>query len=392
MKIAHFDCFSGISGDMTLGALIDAGLSAAKLRRELKKLDIGGYSLVVKKVRKCGMAATGVTVRVPKNAKTGHRHYRDIVRLIEKSALSPKVKKTALSIFRVIGEAEAEAHDTPIEKVHFHEVGAIDSIVDIVCAAIGLDALGIDRVTASAVNTGSGLIKAAHGVMPVPAPATALILRDVPAFADGPAKELTTPTGAAILKAVASDFGPRPAITVSSVGTGAGGYDFEDWPNILRVFIGDAGAVLKDEWLLELVCDIDDMNPQMLPPVSDRLFDAGALDATLTPVYMKKGRPGVALSVLCEPEKRAALEKIIFSDTTTLGVRRREVMRASLPRKIKKVKTEYGTIEVKIARTPDGVVKSAPEFESCRRAAEAKGVSVNAVYRAAIASSKDLRF
>lgn len=393
MKLAYFDCFSGISGDMTLGALVDAGLSARKLRAELKKLKVEGYTISVAKTMKCGIAATKVTVKVKHPGKQKHRHYPDITRIVEKSALSAKVKEKALSIFRVIAEAEATTHGTTVDRVHFHEVGAIDSIVDVVGAAVGLVELGIDEIYASAVNTGSGIVRAAHGVMPVPAPATALILKDAPTYAEGPEKELATPTGAAILKALGQSFGPRPMMTTSAIGYGAGGYDFADWPNVLRVSIGDVehealsdmeNSGLDEELLVELSTNIDDMSPQFFPPLSERLFEAGALDVALAPIQMKKGRAGFALEVLCHPRDSVLLEEMIFSGTSTLGIRRRIVERVSLPRKIVKVRTKYGVIEIKVAENPGGSVKAAPEFESLKKAADNKDVPLETVRRAAM--------
>ncbi|VAX21113.1 hypothetical protein MNBD_NITROSPINAE04-2246 [hydrothermal vent metagenome] len=388
MKLAYFDCFSGISGDMALGAMVDVGLPIAKLRSELKKLNLDGYTISASKVKRCGIAGTKVTVRLTKKS-THHRLYPDIVKMIEKSGLSDEVKKRALDIFGKLAQAESKVHGEPMEKIHFHEVGAVDSIVDIVGASIGFCELGIGEVQASAINAGSGTVKTSHGILPVPAPATAFLLEGVPAYAEGPQLELTTPTGASILKSQCVRFGPLPMMTVERIGHGAGGHDFADRPNITRLFIGETEAVgkigeVKVERLLELVTNIDDMNPEAIPSVFDALFTAGALDVTITPIQMKKGRPGVCLSVLCEPDKSVEMEKILFEQTSTLGVRRREVRRASLPRRIKKVKTRYGVVEVKVAQLPDGKEKSAPEFTSVRKAAVKNKVSFETVYRAAL--------
>ena len=386
MTIAYFDCFAGISGDMTLGAIIDAGLSLRKLKAELKKLPVDGYTLSTKTVLKCGVTATKATVKIQKSSTAhGHRHYSDIVKLIDKSKLSAGVKERAQKIFRVIAEAEAEVHGVDIKKVHFHEVGAVDSIVDIVGAAIGFVELGIDEVYSSPVNTGSGSVKTEHGILPIPAPATALILKNIPTYADGPAKELTTPTGAAILKAMAQKFGPQPMMTVNAIGTGAGGYDFDDRPNIVRLFIGDRlNTNFIEERLVEISTNIDDMNPQRYGDVSQNLFEAGALDVTVTPVQMKKGRPAVTLSVLVEPEKSGAIEKILFCHTTTLGLKRSWVERISLPRKIVTVKTKYGPVKVKVATLPDGGEKRMPEYDSVLKTAKKANVSFDGVWREAI--------
>ncbi len=397
MKIGWFDCFSGISGDMTLGAMVDAGLPIAKLRSELKKLQLDGYTISASKVKRCGISATKVTVRLTKKSAR-HRLYPDIVKMIEKSGLSDEEKKRALDIFEKLAQAESKVHGEPMEKVHFHEVGAVDSIVDIVGASIGFCELGIGEVQASAVNTGSGIVNTSHGILPVPAPATAFLLQAIPAYADGPQLELTTPTGASILKSQCVRFGPLPLMTVERIGHGAGGHDFAGRPNITRLFIGTTVAVgtagatieadntgkVKVERLLELVTNIDDMNPEAIPSVFDALFEAGALDVTITPIQMKKGRPGVCFAVLCGLENSGAMEKILFEQTSTLGVRRREVQRASLPRRIKSVKTRYGAVEVKIAILPNGREKCAPEFESVRKAAVKQKVSFETVYRAAL--------
>ncbi|VAX25306.1 hypothetical protein MNBD_NITROSPINAE02-658 [hydrothermal vent metagenome] len=388
MKIIHFDCFSGISGDMTLGAFIDAGMPIGKLRGELEKLKVDGYTLSAKKVMKCGITGTKATVRIKKTMPARDRRYKDIVKVIEKSKLVAGVKETALLIFERIAKAESKVHNVAIDKVHFHEVGAVDSIVDIVGAAICFDQMDIGLVSSSPVNIGSGSIKTSHGVLPVPAPATALLLKGIPTYAGGPQKELTSPTGAAIIKAMATSFGPQPFMTCEKVGTGAGGYDFDHWPNIMRVFIGEAEDNVKGETLLELATNIDDMNPERYSVVTELLFAAGALDVTLTPVQMKKGRPGITLTVLSGLKNGAAMRDILFAHTTTLGIRQNHVSRVSLPRVIKKVKTKYGMIEVKIAGLPNGGKKIAPEFESVKKAAEKMNAPFDDVYREVLAKAR----
>lgn len=385
MKIAWFDCFSGISGDMTLGAFVDAGLSFDLLCSELAKTSLLGYEITASKVKKNGFSATQVHVAVDESALKGHRHYPDIVNIIEKSKLKPEVKQIALDVFRLIADAEAQAHGVPVEKVHFHEVGAVDSIVDVVGAGVGFVELGIREAYASPVNVGSGTVKTDHGILPVPAPATALILRGVPTYADGPQMELTTPTGAAILKTMAKSFGVQPAMNVTAVGMGAGSRDFPGRPNILRIFVGEKnGSSLLEERLIEISTNIDDMNPQVYPLVIEKLFAEGALDVWMTPIVMKKGRPAMELEVLLPPDKVDDVKKILFTDTTTLGIRIREVTRVSLPRQIRKVATEYGEIEVKVATLPGGGVKTAPEYESVKKAALKNGVTLDLVYRAAL--------
>ena len=292
MKLAYFDCFSGISGDMTLGAFINAGLSLSHLRSELRKLNLDGYKISASQVKRCGLTATKVKVHISRPNYNEHRHYPDIVEIIAESELGALVKEKALSIFESIAKVEAMVHVQPIEKVHFHEVGAIDSIVDIVGAAICFVELGIDEIWASPVNTGTGTIVTEHGVLPTPAPATAYLLQGIPTYSEGPHNELTTPTGASILKAMAKGFGPQPAMTVNSIGHGAGGYDFPDRPNILRVFIGDQERSTTLEKLLELETNIDDMNPQVYEVLSGLLFKAGALDVTLVPCSDEKGETG----------------------------------------------------------------------------------------------------
>ncbi|VAX18698.1 FIG099352: hypothetical protein [hydrothermal vent metagenome] len=384
MKTAYFDCFSGVSGDMILAVLIDAGLSPAKLKRELRKLKLDGYAISVSQVKKSGISATNVKVRVDKNKNRVHRTFSDIKKIIDKSTLEPDIKKRSLAVFKVIAEAEAIVHGTTPAKVHFHEVGAIDSIIDVVGAVIGFSILGIDVITASPINIGAGMVKTEHGIMPVPAPATAIILKDVPTYSDGPAKELTTPTGAAILKTFAKSFGPQPSMKYKNVGNGAGGYDFADWPNILRVFISEDCASLKTEKLALLSANIDDMTPEAVSVAQDALFMAGALDVTVTPALMKKGRPAVIVSALCHPGKVPAVEMAFFVNTSTLGVRHTTVNRASLPRKIKKVKTEFGVVDVKVAFLPDGTERDSPEFESVKKIALHKKVPFDVVYRSAL--------
>jgi hypothetical protein len=385
MKIAWFDCFSGISGDMTLGAFVDAGLPFDLLKTEVAKTGLQGYLITGYKVKKNGFSAAQVHVAVDEYALKGHRHYPDIVKIIEKSGLKPEVKEIALRVFGVIADAEAQAHGVPVEKVHFHEVGAVDSIVDVVGAAVGFVELGIREVYGSPVNVGSGTVKTDHGVLPVPAPATALILRGVPTYSAGPEMELTTPTGAAILKAMSKSFGGQPAMNVTAVGMGAGSRDLPGRPNILRIFVGEMdGSSLLEERLIEISTNIDDMNPQIYPLVAEKLFTAGALDVTFIPIIMKKGRPATLIEVLCAPETAGEARKILFADTTTLGVRIREVTRVCLPREIKKAPTEYGEIEVKVAALPDGGFKTSPEYESVKKAAEKSGVSFDTVYRATL--------
>jgi len=369
---------------MTLAAFLDAGLSIAKLRRELKKLKVDEYSLAASKVTRQGIAGTRFKVKLKKSKIKSHRHYPDIVRIIGRSGLDDGVKERALAIFETIARAESRVHATPVEKVHFHEVGAVDSIVDIVGAAIAFEELAIDEVAASPLNLGSGSVQTEHGVLPVPAPATALILEGVPTYSEGAGRELTTPTGAAILKTLAGKFGPQPLMTVKKTGHGAGGAELAGRPNILRLFIGETEGAPGETRLMELQTNIDDMNPQIYPLVSEMLFKAGALDVFITPIQMKKGRPASLLTVLCPPGASGKLEQIIFKNTSTLGIRRLEVSRVCLERGYAQVKTRYGPVQVKIGLLPGGASKSAPEFESVAKAASRHNVPFDAVYREAL--------
>ncbi|MDH5638580.1 MAG: nickel pincer cofactor biosynthesis protein LarC [Nitrospinota bacterium] len=384
MTLAYLEAYSGVSGDMTLGAMVDAGLPLEKLKRELARLDVDGYTLTAEKTRRKGIVATKVTVRLEEEAQRGHRHYPQIIGIIEKSTLDAKAKDIAKRIFTTLGEAEAAVHDTSLEKVHFHEVGAVDSIVDIVGAAIGFCQLGIDELAVSPINTGHGTVQTEHGILPVPAPATAMILRGIPTYAAGPAVELTTPTGAAIVKTMGSFFGPQPMMTSQVIGAGAGGMELADRPNILRLFIGQRSTGLISERLIEVSTNIDDMNPQAFPGVMEKLFAAGALDVSLTPVQMKKGRPAYILTALAEQSSRISLQTIFFQSTTTLGLRVTEVERVSLPRRIVEVQTKFGAISVKMATLPDGGQKAAPEFESVRAAAAAAKVLFDTAYWEAV--------
>ncbi len=383
MKVAYLDGAAGISGDMTLGALVDAGVSLSKLRAGLKTLGVEGWTLSAKKVVKKGIAATKVTVRLTGEQKK-HRHYPDIVKIVERSGLPDVVKKRTLKIFRIVAEAEGAVHGIAPEEVHFHEVGAVDAIIDIAGASLGFHLLGVDAVCLAPLNVGSGTVKCDHGVLPVPAPATALILAGVPTYADGPALELTTPTGAAIAKSFATSFGGQPPMVVENIAYGAGGHDLDDRANVVRLTIGETASLpAPTETITELAATIDDMNPEIYGYLTERLFAVGALDVTLTPVIMKKGRPGVVVSVLCGDGKSATLEEVLFAETTTLGVRRRAWERTVLPRRIETVKTKYGPVRVKLALLPDGSTRVAPEYDDVAKIASTKKVAFRAVYEAA---------
>ncbi|GIU75237.1 MAG: UPF0272 protein [Bryobacteraceae bacterium] len=381
MKIAYFDPFSGIAGDMTVAALIDAGADAQALFDALDSLGTGAR-FRAEKVKRRGIAATHFTVEHEDQKK--HRHLPQIVKMIEGSRLADHAKQNAIRVFEALGAAEAEVHGVSIEKVHFHEVGAVDSICDIAGACQALEMLGVEAVHSARVNTGSGAIEAEHGVMPVPTPATALLLRGVPVYARGPETELTTPTGAALLAALCRGFGPMPPMTIERSGFGAGSKDFPGMANVLRVLIGTASGAREAALVTVLEANVDDATPELLGHAMERLLEAGALDVTLEPVYMKKQRPGVRLSVLAAPEDQERLVALLFEETTTIGVRFWQAERRVQPRTTVAVETPFGRVRVKV--TPSG---SAPEFEDCRRLAAASGRPVKEIYAAAIAAYRN---
>ncbi len=366
---------------MLVGALLDAGLDFKTLQAEIAKLGLKDVELSAEKCKRKGITGTDFKVAV------GHDHHHRSLTMIEKiineSTLDAPVKETAISIFRRLGAAEAGVHGVDIEKVHFHEVGALDAIVDIVGAAIGFHQLGIEKVVCSAVNVGSGMVKAAHGVMPVPAPATAALLSGVPTYVDGPAMELTTPTGAAVAVTMAESFGSMPAMVVSAIGYGAGDNDLKDRANLLRVLIGEAADATEatEVWVIE--ANIDDMSPQIAGYARERLLDAGALDVTLTPVFMKKDRPGYTLSVIAKTDDREKLADLMFAETTTLGVRMYSAQRRVLERTWEAVETPYGKVRVKVASQGGTVKTVTPEYEDCKKLALEKGVPLKDVVRAA---------
>ncbi|MBI3581048.1 MAG: nickel pincer cofactor biosynthesis protein LarC [Nitrospinae bacterium] len=384
MRTAYFDAFSGISGDMTVGALLDAGASLARLRRELKKLDVAGYTVSVEKLSVNGIHSTRFNVRVGQKQK--YRDYSAIRKIIGKSRLNPKVKENALAIFKKIGEAEAVVHNRPLDEVHFHEVGAVDSIVDVVGAAICLDQLGVTRCECSPIPTGRGFVDTMHGIMPVPAPATMLILKGAPIAPDGAELELTTPTGAAIAAALCVRFGPAPSMTPRTVGYGAGSKTRADGvPNLLRVVIGEKNVPGRTLAVLET--NLDDATPESVSYAVQKALSSGALDAWVAPITMKKGRQAFCLSILCETPDAARLRDVMFEETPSLGLRQYDVQRFELPRKIISVKTRFGTVRVKVAVTPSGQERRKPEFEDCRALAEKTGASLEAVHRAALAAA-----
>jgi pyridinium-3,5-bisthiocarboxylic acid mononucleotide nickel chelatase len=387
MKLAYFDCFSGISGDMTLGALVDAGLSADALRSDLQTLQVPGWELTTDKVWKNGMSATQARVKTEDQQK--HRSLSTILEILKTSQLAAPVRERASDIFTKLGEAEAHVHDAPLEKVHFHEVGAVDAIVDIVGACIGFHALGIERFACSPLNVGGGTAKMAHGVLPVPAPATARLLQGAPTFSNGVQRELVTPTGAAIVATLCDSFGPQPPMTVSAIGYGAGTADLEGQPNVVRIMIGESAeksAHALDEEISIIEANLDDMNPQIYGYVVEKALLAGALDVYTTALQMKKNRPGTLLTILCRPQDTEALMSLIFAETTTFGVRTHRAQRRALPREWVNVSTSYGNVRIKLSRSNGQVLHVTPEYDDCRKLAVEKQVPLQQVINEALRS------
>ena len=435
MRILYFDCFNGASGDMILGALLDAGVPLEGLRAALGSLAIADCEIRADRVLRAGVSATKFRVLEGETAAAaavrhdhehqhddhdhpdhahqhehGHHHHHhgtrqahhhphrslpEINGLIDRSALSPAGRDRARALFARLAEAEAAIHQMPVEQVHLHEVGALDSIVDIVGAVYALDSLGVDRVVVSPINVGRGMVQSAHGVFPVPAPATVRLLGDAPVFSRGPEAELLTPTGALLLTGYADAYGPLPAMRVAATGYGAGDHEFVDTPNVLRVMVGDAEAsdVAADlpsrgsghgDRVLVVESEIDDMNPQLFGPLMDRLYAGGALEVFLVPVQMKKGRPGTLVSVLTPPSRKDAIVDVLFRETTTIGVRFAEWQRECLAREIVTVETPYGDVRVKVASRDGVVMNGQPEFDDCAARAAAHRVATKDVHAAAM--------
>lgn len=390
MQIAYLDCGSGISGDMTLGALVDAGAELAAIQAGIDSLGLTGCRLVASDVNKRGFRATQITIEHEPEHK--HRHLHHITEIIDGSALNARQKDLSKLIFRKLAEAEAKVHGSTIDKVHFHEVGAVDSIADIVGSAIGFDLLNVERVVCSPVPTGHGFIEIAHGRCAIPAPATGELLRGVPLVSLNVEGELTTPTGAAIVAALAKEFGPLPAMTVERIGCGAGRQDFPQ-PNLLRVFVGKSSAKSpaangpSTELIVLLETNIDNATGETMAHATERLWAAGALDVSLTAIQMKKGRPGVLVSVQSRPANADQMENILFDELPTLGVRRSSVLRTALARRAHSVNTRWGPVAGKIATLPDGTERFTPEYEACRRIAEVNRVGLTEVLREATTTS-----
>jgi len=427
MRIAYLDCFSGISGDMFLGALVDAGVPPLIFEEAVAQLRLGAR-LEISRVVRSGISATKVDVYVGdekdmpreeywakenthdphghshshehahehehsvavETAPGTHEHSRglsEIREIIGKATIGENAKGLAIRIFEALGAAEAKIHNIPVERVHFHEVGAVDAMVDIVCAAVGVQALGVDEIVCSPLNVGGGTVKCAHGTLPVPAPATVELLQGAPVYSSGVQAELVTPTGAAIVKTLVHRFGPLPEIKIEKSGYGAGSRDFSGYPNVARLIIGESGPGLRtktaSETIILLEANLDDLNPQVFGYVLDRVFEAGALDAFAVPIQMKKNRPGTLLTVLCDPEQATKLTEIIFQETTTLGVRRREESRQCLARRWENVRTQWGEVRIKIASMNGSTTNFSPEYEDCRKIAAEHHVPLKTVMQEA---------
>jgi pyridinium-3,5-bisthiocarboxylic acid mononucleotide nickel chelatase len=384
MRVAHLDCFSGISGDMTLAALIDAGVDADAIRQAIASFQLP-IQMHIERVKRCGMAATYVDIQAAD--EENYRFLPDVEAILDRGALTANQRALAKSIFRKLATAEAHVHGMPLKRVHFHEVGALDSIADIAGAAVGFDLLGVERITCSSVPPGSGTMKCAHGLMPIPAPATAELLKGMPLARSPVVGELVTPTGAAILATVVHEFTNSPVMTIERIGWGAGKKDFDNHPNCLRLMVGHAEAGSFEEQIWQLETNLDDIPGQQSAYTLERLLEAGALDVTLTPTVMKKGRPGLILCVLANLADREALEQRIFTETGTLGIRRQKLERTVLARDFRTVATPYGPVRVKRGHRA-GFQHFAPEYADCAARARESGTPLHMVYHAALTAAQ----
>lgn len=385
MRIAYFDCFCGASGDMILAALLDAGAPLRALEEALAPLADPPVRLSVARVGTHGFKAARLTVSVPPSPAPPHRHLADIEDLLQALPLADRPRQRARAVFRRLAEAEARVHGIDVQEVHFHEVGALDAIADIVGTAVALETLGIDRVFASPLPLGSGTVRCEHGLLPVPAPATAELLRNVPVVGTDEPGELTTPTGAALLTTLAEGFGPLPAMTLCAVGAGTGHRETATRPNLLRVFVGERSGECDIDYVVVLETQVDDSSPEVIGWVLDRLLAAGALDAFATPVVMKKSRPATLITVLAEPPAADSLEQVLFAELPTLGVRRSEARRTRLRRRFEAVSLPGGTVRIKIGEIAGRVVTACPEFDDCRQLAERTGRPLREIQQLALA-------
>ena len=385
IRSAYFDCFSGISGDMVLGALVDAGANLRAIETELRKLGLEGWNISAEKVQRRGIFATHVKVETTEGHH--HRGLSIILKRIENAHLAPRAAERATRIFARLAEAEAHVHQMPVEQVHFHEVGAVDSIVDIVGAAVGFEMLGIDEFACSAMDVGGGQVNSAHGLLPVPAPATAELLRGVPAYSSGIQRELVTPTGVAIATTLSTHYAEMPAMTLRAVGSGAGSADNAEKANVLRLLIGEnAVSEAGDSWgapVIVIETNVDDMSPQIYGYFAEKALAAGALDVFSTPAQMKKNRPGLLITILCEPGHASRLIDLVFRETTTIGVRTREARRKTLDRETVAVATPFGEVRMKVSHMNGSVLNATPEYEDCQRIAAERGVPLKQVMAAA---------
>jgi len=388
MRQAYLDCSSGVSGDMFLGALLDLGLPPEQLFAALKKVTLGFYEFKRTRAVRGSLVGTRVEIRVPE--RQPRRKLQDVRELIQRSTVPEKSKAQALRVFWRLAEVEGKLHNMPPEEVHFHEVGAVDSVIDVVGACLGLELLEISELICSPLNVGGGRVDTAHGSLPVPAPATAELLKDIPIYSSGVEGELVTPTGAAIVSTLATSFGPMPPLKVEQIGYGAGEKDFPGHPNLLRLFVGQSAELVKpqagaagDEVVSVIEANVDDMSPQLYGYFVDQALAAGALDVTCNAVQMKKNRPGLLVSILCTPDRSDALAQLTFEQTTTIGVRIYEARRKVLERELVTVETPYGAVKVKVAKREGKVVNVAPEYDDCQQLASEKSVPLKEVILAA---------
>ncbi len=385
-RVIYFDCFSGISGDMILGALVNLGVDIKEIQNWLKSLSLKDYKLNSRQVKRNGFVGTKVNVVLNKTSQKSHcaRSFNDIKRLIEKSDLPQIVKFNSIAIFQRIGKVEAKVHGTTINKIHFHEVGAIDSIIDIVGGSLAVNLLDADLIISSPINTGEGVVKCDHGILPVPAPATLELLKGIPCYSSGVEKELTTPTGAAFIGHFAGEFGSLPNMDVLSTGYGAGTHEIKNTPNLLRVVLGKSEELYHHRSMKVIETNIDDMNPEFYDYVIDQLFKVGAVDVFFAPINMKKNRPGILLSVITSTEYFDSVVRVILEETSTLGVRHYDVGRVALPRKQKIIMTPFGKVRVKIGGLNESTRSISPEYEDCRKIALKKEIPVKRVYDEAL--------
>jgi uncharacterized protein (TIGR00299 family) protein len=381
MRVCYFDCFSGISGNMVLGALIDLGLPKSILIEEVAKLGIEPFDIVTQRAERMKIHGTHVKV-TPTGDEGPPRSYRNIKRMIEESTLAPQVKERSLDIFHRLASVEASIHDQKIDEVHFHEIGALDSIVDVVGAAVGMHYLTVDRVLASKIPLGSGFVQGHHGRLPVPAPATLALLKGIPVYSSSVNQELVTPTGAAVLTSFSQGFGDLPEMRIEKVGYGVGDRVLDEIPNVLRIILGGAEGLLERDRVLVVESDIDDMSPEICGYLMERLPEMGALDVTFIPIHMKKNRPGITIKILSHEAEVDRIIDTLFRESTSIGVRLYPVRRAKLSRRIEEVETKYGPVRLKISTDQRGrVVNVMPEFEDCKRIAEAEGIPLKEIYR-----------